>query len=281
MDSRVEWRHCPVMLGGKNLLQGQAAFYPIADGGAAKASLPTPRRDSLCLAVKCNVVVSPARMGSQRILYRPTALKSPVQYSNRESGFPRPRREVLCFAIKCYPALGGMSNGLSQCLLNGPAPVNTVSDYKAADASYSLPLHERFGYAVESNAVIRSRIVCLLALTRPAAVIGRIVAIVINAIQRVFGGRVAHVLIERDKAVAPFIADGDATPTIISKRVIAWVKTAVLHVQPSTIDSRIAFSMSLSHSHLLSLLYRIGDLMSSFNTWVVHRRLIRNGARCL
>jgi hypothetical protein len=63
--------------------------------------------------------------------------------------------------------------------------------------------------------------------SRPPAILRRVVAIVVDAIDRHSGRRLAHVGIEIFKR-EPSFANGDAAAAVMGIVVVAWVKTARL-----------------------------------------------------
>lgn len=90
-------------------------------------------------------------------------------------------------------------------------------------------------------------IVGLLGLRCPAAVLRMVAAFIVDAINRV-GRRWArpHVLVERQKAVQPSLAHGDALPCVLWMRPAAEVTAPSLYRDPRVIFCRLAEVMQLA-----------------------------------
>jgi len=258
-----------MILGSKHLFQRKAAFQPSANGAAAKACFPMPFGYGLCFAVECDEMVAAIAGGVQCLLYWPSTPEAAMQGGDRDAYFSRPRREILRLAVAGYHALRGMDHWLCKSSFDGPAPVSAVGNNAAIYAGNPCPLYERPRFAIEGDCAVCSRVVCLLAQGGPAAVFRRVIAVIVNAIQRKTRQRISHICVERLKAIAPSITDGDASSTIVGKRVAAWIKAAVFHVQPRSVNFREALSVCSVHDFLLGSVYHRVARVSSFNIWTI------------
>lgn len=82
--------------------------------------------------------------------------------------------------------------------------------------------------------VIRS-IIGLLLRSCPSAILGRVWAIVVDAVKGCTFGSSAHVGKERFKASLPTVAHGYSTGTILMKSVIAWIKATLFSRTPGMV----------------------------------------------
>lgn len=79
-----------------------------------------------------------------------------------------------------------------------------------------------------------SPILCLFFFGSPAAIVGCVITIIIDSIQRVFGtGTFPHVVIEGDKRVSPALAYCNSSTTIQMKLWSVGAVTATNHVFPA------------------------------------------------
>jgi len=92
--------------------------------------------------------------------------------------------------------------------------------------------------AVARKGDVASRVVALLDLGCPAAVCRLVVAIVIDAVDRMARWARSHVAQERGERLPPFVAHGDATPAVVRERLSTRVKAAALGVLPGTVFAR-------------------------------------------
>lgn len=257
-----------MMLFTQHFRQWQSEFETPTNRGACDANLSTPLRDVLGLAIEGDTWPATTNWGCESILEGPR-LQSLMQKRNRYSQFSRPCRQGLTLPVKGYGFRRTRTNGLSKRLLRCPVTTQAASDYESIEASHVTPLGQRMGFAVGRDEAIGAHIAHLRFTCRPSAILAAIWAVVVDAIQRVHRWRIAHILIEGDKAVDPRLADCDTPTTIAGKVLVAWVKAAILHMQPRLVCSRISFAVSFVHEYLLALLYGRNDLLSSFNIWTV------------
>lgn len=121
------------------------------------------------------------------------------------------------------------------------ALVNAARNRPIQQAGLGRPLLHCLRATVERQLSAVRFVVALLRFDRPSAVIQLIVAVVVNAINRMFVGRArTHVGVERHERIAPAFADANTTPAVLVKIFHGWIQAAVLHRAPYAVLWRIA-----------------------------------------
>lgn len=143
-------------------------------------------------------------------------------------------------------------------LSNRNTTLNTRPDSHRFQAAYLNKLRHamRLSFIVIEH--IGAHIVLLLTRGFPSAIVGRIIAIIVNTAQGMLTrGAVAQVFVERGKARAPSFTDLDAASTVIGIADIVRVCTAGNHGFPRAIFYSHDFPMGLFRgSALASATYR-------------------------
>lgn len=85
---------------------------------------------------------------------------------------------------------------------------------------------------------VRAFIVRLLARCRPAAVARLVVAVVIDAVNRMAGWAASHICHERHVVIAPAVTDHNAAPAVVLETLNVRVVAAGLHRAPRAVLSR-------------------------------------------
>lgn len=115
-----------------------------------------------------------------------------------------------------------------------PAPQKVLSNLQASGLC-----RNRQGFAVVFNKACPSRVLALFDLGGPSHVIRFVVAVVVNAFERVVGrGAPADVAEEGCKGLLPLFRDGNAAPSIVFKRGMVGVAAARFHGRPRRVFSR-------------------------------------------
>ena len=169
---------------------------------------------------------------------------------------------------------------LQQCALIGPAKLYAVFYRIFRQAKVPVPLTQCACFSVESNTVAIPSVIGLLYRSGPLAIFGRIVAHVVDSINRSRGTWTwPHVCEKVNKTSSPSVAHFDATGTVA---VIAWdvrVIATVTHVlkysvfgrlghtvsspRPGSIDALASTAFSASRIHAERLLDFLGSAYAS------------------
>ena len=129
-------------------------------------------------------------------------------------------------------------NAFSQCAINTPAStVYPLENGGVVNADLSRPLGKRLGFPVVSKQRVRTLVVHLIDAVRPSAIARFIVAVVIDALNRVTFWAITHVCVKGSKGL-PLWTNGDSTPTINRVLVVVRVAASRLHVAPAVVGSR-------------------------------------------
>lgn len=106
----------------------------------------------------------------------------------------------------------------------------------SADAEQACPLGQGVRFAVVGQLSVCALVVCLIDVRGPAHVARLVAAIVVDAIERVFGrGTRSHIAKERRERGAPFIVDADAAAAVVLVLFVALTMTSGLHSTPDFI----------------------------------------------
>lgn len=151
---------------------------------------------------------------------------------------------------------------LSKSSLNAPAP-REYAVIKILSSNiyfyFFRPLTYRLLFAIVGYKTIVVSVIRLLFSTRPFAITGLIVLIIINSIKRVAFGRLAHIIIKLFKRV-PALANFDAPATVIFIIRLVGVVATLSHINPRKIygvSVSIILSAHKSHSMFFSHAGRI------------------------
>lgn len=139
--------------------------------------------------------------------------------------------------------------GLGQRALQGPR-AKAVVHRRLRDAESLCPCRGRQRLTSEVNQACRRAIVVLLLPRRPSAILGRIVGVVVDPIEREPGSRISHVGVERAR-IAPPLAHANSASAVPMKAKTVRVVAAADHSDPSLIPACAAVDGSavLRHSH--------------------------------
>lgn len=146
--------------------------------------------------------------------------------------FRRGSGHTKCEASGIGVALWGKYLGL------GPTPAHSFEDHGGRYAKFIGPLSDGLGYSKMLNASVVTPVVVLLFSGRPAAIVRRVVTIIINAVNAVATGTFrarAHVLAEGFKAIPPW-ADLYTPCAVVNIIRRGWVAAPPPHLNPDLID---------------------------------------------
>lgn len=110
----------------------------------------------------------------------------------------------------------------------------------------------RHGHAftADRDQTVRRRVVGLLSVGRPSAVVRSVIAIVVDAFNRMIVGRpLAHIREKLCEVSAPSFAYANTSCAVGVKACVASVVTTLLHVEPHTIFRRACSAVRSSHSN--------------------------------
>lgn len=106
------------------------------------------------------------------------------------------------------------------------------------------PLSHSFCYPIEGDIAIGAGVVGLLKFSRPTAIVGCVVAVVVLAVQGVFGAwSRTHVGVEVFKGVHPAVANPDAPTSISVVSLILGLDNPGLHATPNKIFCALRHTM--------------------------------------
>ena len=128
-------------------------------------------------------------------------------------------------------------NAFSQCAINTPAStVYPLENGGVVNADLSRPLGKRLGFPVVSKQRVRTLVVHLIDAVRPSTIAWFIVAVVVDAVNRVTFWAITHVCVKGSKGL-PLWTNGDSTPTINRVLVVVRVLASRFHVAPAVVGS--------------------------------------------
>lgn len=129
-----------------------------------------------------------------------------------------------------------MARWSAQSFIDGPVELlDSGVNQGGVKTRVSAPLRQRLRASIAFDLTARTSIVGLLACGRPPAILRRVGAVVVNALNAVFDRwtrpHVAHELIE---VVSPLVADGNSACAIPWIRTIGLQVTPPFHSEPNT-----------------------------------------------
>ena len=134
-------------------------------------------------------------------------------------------------------------------LLNWHTAMNPRIEAVIWYAKLTRPVRERLRDASIGSTKVIAFVVALLGACRPLTVIGRIRAVVINALNGVFRrGAQAHICIEVLEGIQPTFAHDDTASAIVRPFEALGISTSLFDVTPSIVFSRAAHMVSGTHS---------------------------------
>ncbi len=125
---------------------------------------------------------------------------------------------------------------LSKGAFNGPAGMETVVDLAWMEAERARPLSDCHGSTVQIKESIPAAVVRLDDEGRPSTVRGRIIALVIDPVQRVFGRwSPAHICEELTETGAPLLGHANAPRAVVLVGLMVFVVAAGLGLAPRAV----------------------------------------------
>lgn len=119
-----------------------------------------------------------------------------------------------------------------KCSLYGPASIQATVQGILADANLFRPSGHAHRFVVVRQHSICALIAALFLACRPAAVLLGVTQIVVDSVQAVFvRWPLSHILQKHPKEL-PFVADRDASPTVIGVRFVGWTVASSTHGTP-------------------------------------------------
>lgn len=126
--------------------------------------------------------------------------------------------------------------------LDAPSGVKALA-YLQSCASF--PVLQRKSLAVKRDLAVVAFVARLLGECRPSAILGRVRAVVVDALKAVHGAFRhyagwfwSHVCVEVLKRVHPAIADADTSRAVVLVRGILWIRAALFDAQPDAVLRR-------------------------------------------
>lgn len=117
--------------------------------------------------------------------------------------------------------------------LNAPATLQAKADHARSSSDVLRPFARGSGSSVERDGGVGARVLALFASCGPAAIVGRVRAVVVNALNRVIvGWPWPHIDQKSLKAVEPSSAHGDAAPAVVLEAFVARVDATLPRRRP-------------------------------------------------
>lgn len=108
----------------------------------------------------------------------------------------------------------------------------------------TFPLRDGSPFAVHLQHATGSAVVCLVNVGDPSAIVRRVMAVVIGAVDAVLrGGPRPHVSKKRGEALAPLVAHGDTASAVVGKGALIRVVAAAFDRRPGAVFVGAAVSM--------------------------------------
>ncbi len=156
-----------------------------------------------------------------------------------------------------------------QCVRYAPSDPKPMR--KAIDGYTDMvgPFFKGFTFSVMRDVSAACRMLVLLLACGPSAVVKFVVAIVINAVNRVlWSWSRPHIIKKRLKRVSPLVAHRDASPAIMTISGVVRVATSKFHALPGTILVRAISSVG---SNLISVQASTATSMAACKPGGLHR----------
>lgn len=126
----------------------------------------------------------------------------------------------------------------------GPALLDPPQQQAGVKVQLARPLPQILRASVERDGAIYARVVRLCDAIRPSTVGRFVMAVVVDAIQRVFrSGTWPHIGVERGERVPPSFAHCNSATAVIMKSGIARITAALFHGRPDVVFRRNAQAM--------------------------------------
>lgn len=139
-------------------------------------------------------------------------------------------------------------NWLSQGAFCCPALEQSRSNHAGAPSQPLGPFDRGHSFAMMCQQPIGPRVPHLHGASRPSHIAMLIAARIIDAVERMLATwawpNIAHELL---KAIGPFLADGDASATVVWESFVARIQTAFFHGMPIVIGARVPHAMFAAH----------------------------------
>lgn len=120
-----------------------------------------------------------------------------------------------------------------------------------------------------------STIQALFLTSRPFHVARLVIAVIVNALDGMAFGRLTSNSIKKClKGLKPFLADGNASTTVVLVALAVWVKTTAFHLQPAAVFRRILAASTLAMSNRSSWMTLFRQFSSKATTTVGMHQLI-------
>jgi hypothetical protein len=133
-----------------------------------------------------------------------------------------------------FPLGGALLARLRQSLFDRPSEPQASPDSRVGNTEFARPRDKWLRSSLMGQLVIAAPILLLFTPRRPTHVARFVMAVVVNAIQRVrWSWTWANVLVERGEAAAPPLAHRYPAPAVITIRLGVWVVTAGTSIVPN------------------------------------------------
>lgn len=153
-------------------------------------------------------------------------------------------RLVALLLKVCRPILAVPIASRRQCLLDGPAKSETLSDRRGGQADTARPVSNRQRFTGMTKNATHARVARLFGLCGPSTVTRFIVPVVVDAIERVLHrGSASNIAQECREVARPFNAHRNPAPSIVGVFGIVGIVTAGLHSGPHDVFWRSGHSV--------------------------------------
>jgi len=116
---------------------------------------------------------------------------------------------------------------------DGPAVLKSPAKAFQRHAEMGGPLRNRSRFSVELEHKIHARVIALLLLCGPSAIVRFIISVVVDTFDRVLRARSRpHVLVKSKEGLAPFFAHRNAAPAVVGPCFASRIKATLLCLSP-------------------------------------------------
>ncbi len=149
-------------------------------------------------------------------------------------------------------------------VLDGEALTQSGEQRRYGQSVFGGPIAHALGLSEGGHHPRGTSIARLVVATAPTAVVRRVVAVIVHAINRVIDGRARpHVGVEGGEICAPSVADADASSSVMFVAIRAGVRAAVNHRVPNAVFGGVRHAVTFAKfSHALASEAPTGRLSS-------------------
>ena len=141
------------------------------------------------------------------------------------------RRATQRKSRKIVPLLGGQKLG-KRC----DSPRMAIFDCIGLESATPSKIGQKVGLALDGEALSNAAVALAFSPSHPPAIRGLVVPVIVDAVNEVSGGPVAHVGNERAKIARPSVAHSDAAPAVVLELGVSRVVAAAKHALPDRVQ---------------------------------------------